>query len=72
MKLQITFPEGNGSKTVTYQWNDAEDYSYNMRQATIMAMEQGLTTKMMRDDKVQMQVIKERDGERCPCCGELL
>ena len=72
MKLKITFPMGNEQKVVTYDWNDKEDYSYNMRNATIQAMDAGLTLQTMREDRVTMEAIKERDGERCPCCGTLL
>jgi len=72
MKLKIAFPVGDEQKAVTYDWNDKEDYSYNMRNATIMAMEAGLTLQTMREDRVTMEAIKERDGERCPCCGMLL
>jgi hypothetical protein len=43
-----------------------------MRKATIKAMDEGLTIQMMREDRVTMEAIKERDGERCPCCGMLL
>ena len=72
MKLKITFPVGTEQKTVTYDWNDKEDYSDNMRKATIKAMDEGLTLQAMREDRVTMKAIKERDGERCPCCNELL
>ena len=72
MKLKITFPVGDEQKAVTYDWNDAEDYSDNMRKATIKAMDEGLTLQMMREDRVTMEAIKEKEGERCPCCGTLL
>ncbi len=72
MKLKITFPVGTEQKAVTYDWNDKEDYSDNMRKATIKAMDEGLTLQAMREDRVTMEAIKERDGERCPCCGMLL
>ena len=72
MKLKITFPVGDEQKAVTYDWNDKEDYSVNMRKATIQAMDAGLTLQTMREDRVKMEAIKERDGERCPCCGTLL
>lgn len=71
MKLKITFGD-DYAQCVEHQWDDKATYEDNMRKATIKAMDAGLTLDMMRQDKVRMEAIKEKDGERCPCCGMLL
>ena len=71
MKLKITFGD-DYVQSVEHQWDDKATYDDNMRHATIKAMDAGLTLDMMRQDKVRMEAIKERDGERCPCCGREL
>ena len=68
MKLRITFGV-DGSQSIEHHWNDNDNYTDNMRKATIKAMEAGMKLEDMRNGKVSIKAIKERDGECCPCCG---
>lgn len=71
MILKIAFGE-DGSQSIEHRWDDDKDYATNMRQATIKAMENGMTLEQVNTGKVQFSAIKEREGECCPCCGSPL
>lgn len=73
MKLQMTFPTADGgTQSIEHPWNDAERYEDNWRLAAIKAMKAGMTLQHLREGCVKIKAIKERDGERCPCCNEPL
>ena len=70
MKLQMTFKAGGEQKTALYQWDYQQDFADNMAAAVDAAAAEGFDRKDM--DHLNMKAIKERDGERCPCCNEPL
>jgi hypothetical protein len=70
MKLQMTFPLGGEQKTAAYQWDDNKELADNWSAAITMAIQHGMNRADI--DKMDFKAIKERDGERCPCCNELL
>ncbi len=68
MKLEIYLQDDDKKKFI-YQLDSKKEFKDNFREATIAAMEGGVKLADFDAGRVKYRMLKEQDGERCPCCG---